>query len=100
MNARASPRSRPCAAPSSVSPRGSRACRSPPARGEWSRQTGSKWFFSRPGEPSYRDREPRTTQERSMYVVGEEEIEALARVIRSNALFRYGIGNECDRFEE
>ncbi|MCR4282290.1 MAG: aminotransferase class I/II-fold pyridoxal phosphate-dependent enzyme, partial [Bauldia sp.] len=35
-----------------------------------------------------------------MYVVGQEEIDALARVIRSNALFRYGIGNECDRFEE
>jgi dTDP-4-amino-4,6-dideoxygalactose transaminase len=34
-----------------------------------------------------------------MYVVGEEEIDALARVIRSNALFRYGVGNECDRFE-
>jgi dTDP-4-amino-4,6-dideoxygalactose transaminase len=35
-----------------------------------------------------------------MYTVGEEEIEALARVIRSKALFRYGVGNECDRFEE
>src|SRR5882724_3699945 len=35
-----------------------------------------------------------------MYVVGREEIDALARVIGSNALFRYGIGNECDRFEE
>lgn len=35
-----------------------------------------------------------------MYTVGEEEIEALARVIRSKALFRYGVGHECDRFEE
>jgi dTDP-4-amino-4,6-dideoxygalactose transaminase len=35
-----------------------------------------------------------------MYVVGEEEIEALARVIRSGALFRYGVGGECDRFEQ
>jgi dTDP-4-amino-4,6-dideoxygalactose transaminase len=35
-----------------------------------------------------------------MYEVGEEEIEALARVIRSGALFRYGVGGECDRFEE
>jgi dTDP-4-amino-4,6-dideoxygalactose transaminase len=35
-----------------------------------------------------------------MYIVGEEEIEAVARVIRSGALFRYGIGKECDRFEE
>jgi len=35
-----------------------------------------------------------------MYIVGEEEIEALARVIRSGALFRYGVGGECDRFEK
>jgi len=35
-----------------------------------------------------------------MYVAGQEEIDALARVIRSNALFRYGIGDECDRFEQ
>ncbi|MFN0193306.1 MAG: DegT/DnrJ/EryC1/StrS family aminotransferase [Aestuariivirga sp.] len=34
-----------------------------------------------------------------MYVVGEEEIEALSRVIRDKALFRYGVGKECDRFE-
>ena len=34
-----------------------------------------------------------------MYTVGEEEIEALARVIRGKALFRYGVGHECDRFE-
>ena len=34
-----------------------------------------------------------------MYLVGEEEIEAIAKVIRSGALFRYGIGSECDRFE-
>lgn len=35
-----------------------------------------------------------------MYIVGQEEIDALTRVIQSGALFRYGIGNECDRFEE
>jgi dTDP-4-amino-4,6-dideoxygalactose transaminase len=34
-----------------------------------------------------------------MYIVGEEEVEALARVVRSGKLFRYGIGSECDRFE-
>ncbi|MCB1491937.1 MAG: aminotransferase class I/II-fold pyridoxal phosphate-dependent enzyme, partial [Rhodobiaceae bacterium] len=34
-----------------------------------------------------------------MYIVGEEEIDAIARVIREQALFRYGIGDECDRFE-
>jgi dTDP-4-amino-4,6-dideoxygalactose transaminase len=34
-----------------------------------------------------------------MYIVGQQEIDALARVIKSNALFRYNIGNECDRFE-
>lgn len=35
-----------------------------------------------------------------MYVVGEEEVEAVARVIRSGALFRYGVGQECERFEK
>jgi len=34
-----------------------------------------------------------------VYQVGEEEIEAIARVIRARALFRYGVGEECDRFE-
>jgi dTDP-4-amino-4,6-dideoxygalactose transaminase len=34
-----------------------------------------------------------------MYEVGQEEIDALTKVIRSGALFRYGIGNECERFE-
>ena len=34
-----------------------------------------------------------------MYIVGEEEVEAIARVIRSGALFRYGPDSECDRFE-
>src|SRR5258708_39088928 len=33
-----------------------------------------------------------------MYVVGQDEIDALARVINAKALFRYGIGSECDRF--
>jgi dTDP-4-amino-4,6-dideoxygalactose transaminase len=35
-----------------------------------------------------------------MYDAGQEEIDAIARVIRNHALFRYGIGNECDRFEQ
>src|SRR3954453_19405305 len=34
-----------------------------------------------------------------MYVVGRDEIDALAKVINSTALFRYGVGGECDRFE-
>jgi len=34
-----------------------------------------------------------------MYIVGDEEIEAIAKIIRSGALFRYGVGSECDRFE-
>lgn len=34
-----------------------------------------------------------------MYIVGEEEIDALARVVRSKELFRYGVGHECERFE-
>jgi dTDP-4-amino-4,6-dideoxygalactose transaminase len=35
-----------------------------------------------------------------MYTVGEEEIAALANVIRSGKLFRYGEPGECDRFEQ
>ena len=34
-----------------------------------------------------------------MYIAGQEEIDALTKVIRYGALFRYGIGSECDRFE-
>lgn len=34
-----------------------------------------------------------------MYQVGEEEIDAVTRVIRSGALFRYGVGDECASFE-
>jgi dTDP-4-amino-4,6-dideoxygalactose transaminase len=34
-----------------------------------------------------------------MYIIGQEEIDALAKVINSKALFRYGIGHECERFE-
>jgi dTDP-4-amino-4,6-dideoxygalactose transaminase len=34
-----------------------------------------------------------------MYIVGKEEIAALARIIEEGKLFRYGIGSECDRFE-
>src|SRR6185312_7239661 len=36
---------------------------------------------------------------RPMYIVGQEEIDAVAKVIRAGALFRYGVGSECDRFE-
>ena len=35
-----------------------------------------------------------------MYEVGEEEIEAIARVIRGGELFRYHEGGECERFEK
>ncbi len=34
-----------------------------------------------------------------MYKAGEEEIEAIARVIRSGRLFRYHDASECERFE-
>lgn len=35
-----------------------------------------------------------------MYIVGEEEIDAIAEVIRSGKLFRYGEEGQCDRFEQ
>src|SRR5215468_4815020 len=35
-----------------------------------------------------------------MYIVGDEEIEAVAATIRGKTLFRYGVGNQCDRFEQ
>ncbi|HEX3847448.1 MAG TPA: aminotransferase class I/II-fold pyridoxal phosphate-dependent enzyme [Steroidobacteraceae bacterium] len=35
-----------------------------------------------------------------MYIIGQEEIDALAQVINSKGLFRYGIGHECERFEQ
>jgi dTDP-4-amino-4,6-dideoxygalactose transaminase len=35
-----------------------------------------------------------------MYIVGQEEIDAIAKVIREGSLFRYGVGGECDRFEQ
>ena len=34
-----------------------------------------------------------------MYIIGQEEIDALARVVTSGELFRYNIGHECERFE-
>ncbi len=34
-----------------------------------------------------------------MYIAGQEEIDAVTKVIRDHALFRYGVGGECDRFE-
>jgi dTDP-4-amino-4,6-dideoxygalactose transaminase len=35
-----------------------------------------------------------------MYIIGQEEIDAMARVVTSKALFRYGLGHECERFEQ
>ena len=35
-----------------------------------------------------------------MYTVGDEEAAAIAAAIRNKALFRYGVGNQCDRFEQ
>ena len=35
-----------------------------------------------------------------MYGVGEQEIEAIARVIRSGKLFRYGEEGQCATFEK
>jgi dTDP-4-amino-4,6-dideoxygalactose transaminase len=35
-----------------------------------------------------------------MYKVGQAEIDALTRVIESGALFRYGVGHECETFEQ
>ena len=35
-----------------------------------------------------------------MYIVGQEEIDAIAKVIREGNLFRYGVGGECERFEQ
>lgn len=34
-----------------------------------------------------------------MYIMGEEEIDAVAEVLRSGKLFRYDKGNQCDTFE-
>src|SRR5664279_209276 len=35
-----------------------------------------------------------------MYIVGQEEIDAIARIIQSGSLFRYGADSECERFEQ
>ena len=34
-----------------------------------------------------------------MHIVGDEEADALARIIKEGKLFRYGVGGESDRFE-
>lgn len=34
-----------------------------------------------------------------MYAVGQEEIDPLARVIRTGALLRRSVGGECERFK-
>jgi dTDP-4-amino-4,6-dideoxygalactose transaminase len=41
----------------------------------------------------------RSSLEVNVYRIGEEEIDAISKVIRSRKLFRYGIGEECSRFE-
>lgn len=35
-----------------------------------------------------------------MYRVGQKELDAVAKVLQSGGLFRYGVGNECTRFEQ
>jgi len=35
-----------------------------------------------------------------MYRIGQKEVDAVARVLLSGKVFRYGIGGECDRFEK
>jgi dTDP-4-amino-4,6-dideoxygalactose transaminase len=35
-----------------------------------------------------------------MYRVGQEEVDAIAKVLLSGKMFRYGIGGECERFEQ
>jgi dTDP-4-amino-4,6-dideoxygalactose transaminase len=35
-----------------------------------------------------------------MYIIGQEEIDAMARVVTSGELFRYGVGHQCERFEQ
>lgn len=35
-----------------------------------------------------------------MYKIGEEELQELRKVVESGQIFRYGIGNQCSRFEE
>ena len=35
-----------------------------------------------------------------MYLIGEEEVQAVRRVLLRRRLFRYSIGNECGRFEK
>src|ERR1700684_3354533 len=35
-----------------------------------------------------------------MYIIGQEEIDAMARVVNSKALFRYGLGHDCERCEQ
>jgi dTDP-4-amino-4,6-dideoxygalactose transaminase len=35
-----------------------------------------------------------------MYLIGDEEVEAIRKLFRSGEVFRYGQAGECDRFEE
>ncbi len=35
-----------------------------------------------------------------MYRIGQEELDEVRKVIESGQIFRYGIGNQCSRFEE
>ncbi len=34
-----------------------------------------------------------------LYTLGQQEIDALAGVVNSKALFRYSIGHECERLK-
>ena len=35
-----------------------------------------------------------------MYIIGEKEIEAIAEAIRGGKMFRYGVGDQCETFEQ
>ena len=35
-----------------------------------------------------------------MYRMGQKEVDRIAKIIASKKLFRYGIGGECEKFEQ
>jgi dTDP-4-amino-4,6-dideoxygalactose transaminase len=43
---------------------------------------------------------PNSGEDAAVYTVGQAEIDALTRVIEAGALFRYGVGHECETFEQ
>ena len=65
----------------------------------WFCRNGREWFFQSGGE-LMQQRHQIEHLEGAMYLAGEEEIEAIARVIRSGQLFRYRADSECERFEK